>query len=282
MRFVSYLNGDRPSYGRLSGQEIIDLFSPESPSLREAIAREGIEGLVQRAQRGEGQVLQCSRVKAQCPIPNPDKILCVGLNYHKHAKEVNMPVPVQPSIFVRFPSSLVADGEPVWLPRESEQLDFEAELAIVMGKRGRRIAEADAWSYVAGASCLAENSIRDWQRHSTQATPGKNFMHSGAFGPSLVTLDEIDGLDTLRVVGRLNEQVVQDDTVDQMIFTVPYIISYLSQFTELLPGDVISTGTPAGVGLSRKPQLWMKEGDVFEVEIGNLGTLRNPVVYEPN
>lgn len=188
-----------------------------------------------------------------------------------------MPVPSNPSVFTRYPSSFVGQDDDVLRPRESEQFDYEAELAVVIGRGGRRIRESQAMDHVAGYSCMAENSVRDWQRHSAQATPGKNFFHSGAFGPWLVTPDEVGDIGQLQIIGRLNQEVVQRDTLDQLIFKVPRLIAYLSTFTELVPGDVIATGTPAGVGLSRKPQRWLRPGDVFEVEITGLGTLRNTV-----
>lgn len=188
-----------------------------------------------------------------------------------------MQVPSNPSVFVRYPNSFVGQGQPVLRPPESEQFDYEAEMAVVIGRGGRRIPEAQAMQHVAGYSCMAENSVRDWQRHSAQATPGKNFYHSGAIGPWLVTADEIGDVGRLEIIGRLNKEVVQRDTLDQLIFSIPRLIAYLSTFTELVPGDVIATGTPAGVGVSRKPQRWLRPGDIFEVEITGLGTLRNPV-----
>ncbi|MES2536203.1 MAG: fumarylacetoacetate hydrolase family protein [Pseudomonadota bacterium] len=287
MKLVSYIRRGHgsaaASYGALVGDRIIELATPGAPSLRQALATEGIAGLQSRlASASNSAGIAQSEVQLLPPIPDPEKILCIGLNYYLHAKEVNMPVPSQPSVFVRYPNSLVGQGQPVLRPPESEQLDYEAELAVVIGRGGRRIPEASAMEHVAGYACLAENSVRDWQRHSNQATPGKNFFHSGAFGPWLVTPDEAGPPDQMRVVGRLNGEEMQRDTIDQLIFPIPFLIAYLSTFTELVPGDVISTGTPAGVGISKKPQLWMKSGDVFEVEITGLGVLRNPVLDDIN
>lgn len=282
MKLVSYVdlekNGNKASYGALDGDRVVDLATSESPTLRQALAAEGLGGLQQRlaVRSKEGGALLAG-LKLLPPIPDPEKILCIGLNYHLHAQEVNMPVPSNPSVFVRYPSSFVGQGEAVLRPLESVQFDYEAEMAVVIGRGGRRISEGRAMEHVAGYCCMAENSVRDWQRHSAQATPGKNFFRSGAIGPWLVTPDEVGDLSRLEIIGRLNQEVMQRDTIDQLIFTIPRLIAYLSTFTELAPGDVIATGTPAGVGLSRKPQRWLRPGDVFEVEITGLGVLRNPV-----
>jgi len=285
MKLVSYLDqpgeGAQPSFGALQDDVIIDLSSPRISTLRDALARQGLDALAALLahRRGHGGI-SLSDATLLPPITDPDKILCIGLNYHLHAQEANMPVPARPSVFVRFASSFAAHGQPVLRPRESEQFDYEAELAIVIGKPARRVAESEAMQYVAGYACMAENSVRDWQKHATQATAGKNFVHSGAFGPYLVTPDEAPAPEAMIVQGRLNGEVVQRDSGANMIFTVAQAIAYLSTFTELLPGDVIATGTPAGVGLSKKPPRWLREGDVFEVEISGLGVLRNPVRNE--
>lgn len=285
MKLVSYIEpgsgGKQASYGTLDGDRLINLVTPEAPTLRIALANEGVEGLQQRfAARAENSGITLAGVQLLPPIPDPEKILCVGLNYYLHAQEVGMQVPLNPSIFLRYPNSFVGDGAPVLRPPESEQFDYEAELAVIIGRGGRRIPEAQALQHVAGYCCMAENSVRDWQRHSTQATPGKNFFRSGAMGPWLVTPDEAGDIASMEITGKLNQKVVQRDTLDQLIFGIPRLIAYLSTFTELVPGDVIATGTPAGVGLSQKPQRWLRAGDVFEVSITGLGTLRNPVTDE--
>lgn len=282
MKLVSYIEpgseGKKASYGALDGERLIDLATSEAPTLRQALAADGLEGLRQRLKaRLKTNGTPLAGLALLPPIPDPEKILCIGLNYYLHAEEVNMAVPSNPSVFVRYPSSFVGQGAAVLRPPESEQFDYEAEMAVVIGRGGRRISEEQAMEHVAGYCCMAENSVRDWQRHSAQATPGKNFFHSGAIGPWLVTPDEIGDLSRLEIIGRLNNHVVQRDTIDQLIFGIPRLIAYLSTFTELVPGDVIATGTPAGVGLSRKPQRWLRPGDVFEVEITGLGVLRNPV-----
>lgn len=282
MKLVSYLyncNGNtRPSYGALVDGRIIDLAVEDAPTLRDALAMHGVAVLGERLAAASGaRGVPLSEATLLAPITNPDKILCVGLNYHLHAQEADMQVPSKPSVFVRFPSSFAAAEQPVLRPAESEQFDYEAELAVVIGRRGRRIEQRDAMLYVAGYACMAENSVRDWQRHTAQATPGKNFIRTGGFGPWLVTPDEAPAPEAMVVEGRINGETVQRDSCANMIFSVATIIAYLSTFTELLPGDVIATGTPAGVGMSRKPPRWLRDGDVFEVEISGLGVLRNPV-----
>ncbi|TCT09424.1 fumarylacetoacetate hydrolase family protein [Paralcaligenes ureilyticus] len=285
MRLVSYIDrrrsAARSSFGAVVGTDIVELAWPGVTTLRQGLLAEGMQGLSRRlAAAGQAPSVALADVELLAPVADPGKILCIGLNYHLHAQEVGMAVPSHPSVFARFPSSLVGAGQPVVRPVESEKFDYEAELAVVIGRAGRRIPVAAALDYVAGYSCLAENSVRDWQRHSNQATPGKNFPASGAFGPWLVSPDEAGPLEDMTVIGRLNGAQVQSDTVAHMIFSVPELIAYVSTFTELEPGDVISTGTPAGVGLSRKPPLFLKSGDVFEVEISGVGVLRNSVIDE--
>ncbi|KCV65654.1 fumarylacetoacetate hydrolase family protein [Bordetella bronchiseptica] len=282
MKLVSYLDrtqrDPQPSYGAVVGERIIDLATPQAPTLRAALARDGVDGLAARLRQADGAAgLALADATLLAPITDPDKILCIGLNYRLHAEEAGMAIPARPSTFVRFAGSLAAQGQPVLRPAESDQFDYEAELAVIIGRPARRVSEARAMEHVAGYACLAENSVRDWQRHSTQATPGKNFVRSGAFGPWLVTADEAGAPEAMTVIGRLNGETVQHDSVANMIFTVAQLVSYLSTFAELLPGDVIATGTPAGVGMSRKPPRYLRPGDVFEVDISGVGVLRNPV-----
>jgi 2-keto-4-pentenoate hydratase/2-oxohepta-3-ene-1,7-dioic acid hydratase in catechol pathway len=285
MKLISYLDHRQvalqPSWGVLIDKQIIDLATPNAATLRDALRTEGLDGIAQRLATGkDAQGIALSDVTLLPPIPNPDKILCVGLNYYLHAQEANVPLPAKPSLFVRFSSSFAGHGQPVLRPAESEQFDYEAELAVIIGRSARRVREGDALQYVAGYACMAENSVRDWQRHATQATAGKNFVHSGAIGPYLVTADEAPAPEAMTVVGRLNGETVQQDSGANMIFSIAQIIAYVSTFTELLPGDVIATGTPAGVGMSRKPPRFLREDDVFEVEISGIGVLRNPVRNE--
>jgi 2-keto-4-pentenoate hydratase/2-oxohepta-3-ene-1,7-dioic acid hydratase in catechol pathway len=214
-------------------------------------------------------------------IPDPDKILCVGLNYGAHVQETGNEPPPKPLIFTRFASSQVAHLQPMLRPRVSTRLDFEGELAVIVGRRGRYVSRADAMAMVAGFACYNDGSVRDFQRHSTQFTPGKNFPATGGFGPWLITRDEVGDIRNSTLTTRLNGTVVQQARLDDLIFDVPALIEYCSTFTELVSGDVIVTGTPGGVGAARKPPLWMQPGDVVEVDISNVGVLRNPVAQEP-
>ena len=213
-------------------------------------------------------------------IPNPDKILCVGLNYETHRKETGRIEVEHPTIFSRYANSQTGHMQPIVRPRVSTDLDFEGELAVIIGRPGRYISRDDAMSHVAGYSCYNDGSIRDFQRHTHQFTPGKNFPDTGAFGPWMITQDELGELGELRLQTRLNGEVVQEAQIKQMIFDIPHQIEYCSTFTRLEPGDVIVSGTPGGVGSRRTPPLWMKPGDVVEVEVERLAVLRNPVVDE--
>lgn len=208
-------------------------------------------------------------------VPDPQRILCVGLNFKTHVAETGRELPAFPVIFTRMPSSQVGHQQPMLKPRESEMLDFEGELAIVIGRHCRRVSRESALSVVAGYSIYNDGSVRDWQRHSGQFGPGKNFPATGGFGPWIVTPDEIDDVTRCTLVTRLNGIEVQRASIDDLIFDIPALVEYCSTFTPLAPGDVIVTGTPGGVGAARKPPLWMKPGDVAEVEVSGIGILRN-------
>jgi 2-keto-4-pentenoate hydratase/2-oxohepta-3-ene-1,7-dioic acid hydratase in catechol pathway len=210
-------------------------------------------------------------------IPNPEKILCVGSNYDGHRLEAGRVRSNHPGIFIRLASSLTGHDTPIHLSRASTDLDYEGELAVIIGKAGRYITEEAALDHVAGYSCCNEGSFRDWQRHTHQITPGKNFPGSGSLGPCLVTPDEIRELGSLRLQTRLNGALMQSDTISEMIFSVQQIIAYISGFTTLAVGDVIATGTPGGVGFLRNPPVFMKSGDVIEIEIDSVGILRNQI-----
>jgi 2-keto-4-pentenoate hydratase/2-oxohepta-3-ene-1,7-dioic acid hydratase in catechol pathway len=235
---------------------------------------------------GEAAAAQAARLALDgCewlpPVPRPGKILCVGLNYKNHAAEARRELPQHPSLFPRFADSFVGHGVAVTRPWISEKFDFEGELAVVIGRGGRHIARERALEHVAGYTCLAENSVRDFQKHNAQVTPGKNFAGSGAMGPWLVTADEIPDPAALSLCTYLNGERMQDGRLADLIFPIPELIAYISIFTALAPGDVIATGTPEGVGSARKPPLFMRAGDVLEVDIPGIGRLRNPVVDEP-
>jgi len=212
------------------------------------------------------------------PLPDASKILCIGLNYKSHVAETGRDLPPQPSVFLRTHASVVGQGATMVRPKASTNFDFEGELAVVIGRRGRHVPEADALAHIAGYTCFNDGSLRDFQKHSV--TAGKNFDRSGACGPWIVTADEIPDPTALTLCTRLNGSEVQRSTTDLLIYTIPRIVSYLSSFMALEPGDLIATGTPAGVGARRTPPLWMKAGDVIEVEISGIGTLRNPVADE--
>ncbi len=213
-------------------------------------------------------------------IPNPDKVFCVGLNYETHRKETGRAVVQHPTIFGRFANTQTAHMADILQPRVSTNLDYEGELAVVIGKAGRYIEHEHAFEHVAGYACYNDGSVRDWQHHTHQFTPGKNFPQTGAFGPWMMTPEELGELAPLRIQTRLNGEVVQDATLGQMIFDIPTVIKYCSSFNPLEPGDVILMGTPGGVGVKRTPPLWMKPGDTVEVEIERLGTLRNGIAAE--
>lgn len=210
---------------------------------------------------------------------NPDanrKILCVGVNYRPHIEEMGREIPEYPVVFVRFPGSLVSDGEPMLRPRVSEQYDFEGELAIVIGKVARHVPRADAYDYIGGYCCFMDGSVRDWQRHTGQFTAGKNFERSGALGPTIPAA-RIQDPTALQLTTRVNGKIMQEGCIGDLVFDIPALVEYCSTFTELRPGDIIATGTPGGVGAARKPPVWLRDGDLVEVEISGVGVLSNPV-----
>jgi len=213
-------------------------------------------------------------------ITDPGKIICIGHNYEEHRMETQRDKTENPTVFLRVAASQTGHLQPIVLPPESSQLDYEAEIAIVIGKGGRRITEADAWTHIAGYSAYNDGSVRDWQRHTAQFTPGKNFDRTGAFGPWLVTRGEIEDGEELLVESRLNGKVMQHATTALMIFPIPRLIAYCSTFTTLEAGDVIVTGTPGGVGARRTPPVWMKAGDKVEIEVGKVGVLVNTIAAE--
>ena len=280
MRLLSYRIGETARYGAVVDGGLVDLVSRVGdrwPTLRAAIAADALPALaaIAAAARPDHHLEDVAFAPI---IPDPDKILCVGLNYRSHASEVGRELPAHPSVFARLHNTLVAHGGDILRPRASVNLDFEGELAVIIDRHCRHVPVEAALSVVAGYSCFNDASVRDFQRHSV--TAGKNFPCTGALGPWMVTSDEISDPQTLHLVTRLNGTAVQDDTTDHMIYPVARIIAYLSTFTTLEAGDVIATGTPAGVGLGRDPPLWMKAGDTIEVDIAGIGTLRNRIVDE--
>ncbi len=278
MKLISFTTAGRNGYGVVQGDQVWDLslrFSG-SPTLRRAIA-DGVLAKSDLTQRPSD--LTIGQVSLLPPIPDPDKMICIGLNYRAHAAEGGFKVPEYPSLFSRLNNTLVASGAPMIRPTVSSDFDYEGELAIIIGKGGRHIAAKDALSHVFGYSCFNDGSIRDYQfKHSL--TAGKNFASTGGFGPWIATADEIPDPSKMTLITRLNGKEVQKKGIDDMIFDVPAIIAYVSTWTPLMPGDVIATGTPEGVGFARKPPLWMKAGDVIEIDISGIGVLRNPIIDE--
>lgn len=293
MKLATFEAGGLVSYGIVTDQGIIDAgarLSSLFPDLRCIIAAGALNELEQLASNS-AMDFTFSEVQWHKPILNPGKILCVGVNYPDRAAEYkdNSEQPKYPSIFVRFPASLVAHEEPIVRPPESKQLDYEGEVALVIGsgpsgasnRSGRRISEQDARMHIAGYTICNEGTIRDWLRHGKfNVTPGKNFERSGSMGPWMVTSGEI-GPGPLRILTRVNNELRQDDTTDRMIFSIPFLISYVSRFCTLEPGDILITGTPAGAGARFDPPRYLVPGDVVEVEVPAIGTLRNKIIDEP-
>ncbi len=267
MRIISFLQDGQSRHGVLDG-EVVRTFS-------------GVETLQDvMTKQPTGPSVPMSGLHLLPVIPNPGKIICIGLNYRDHAKEGGNPIPDYPAVFMRTTTSLVAHGQPILRPPASDKLDFEAELAVVIGRPATRVAAGTALDHVAGYACFNDGTLRDYQRKSTQWTIGKNFDQTGGFGPELVTADELpDGARGLSVTSRVNGVVMQDGNTSDMIFDVATLIEILSEVMTLMPGDVIATGTPAGVGYARKPPLWLKPGDTCDVTIGSIGTLSNSIRY---
>lgn len=281
MKFLSYEENGRPGLAIETTDGVRGLTddAPGYPGDLLSLIRTGGDALSRAADAlGRGDLLDLDGVRLLPPVSAPEKIVCVGLNYTDHSAESGFAQPDFPTLFGRFNSSLIGHGAPIIRPAVSEQLDYEGELAAIIGSPARNVSEAEALTHVAGYSIFNDASIRDYQTKAPQWTAGKNFDDTGAFGPCFVTADALpEGCLGLTLTTRLNGQVVQEATIDQMVFSVARIISICSTFMTLNPGDVIVTGTPSGVGLARKPQLWMKDGDICEVEISGIGILSNPI-----
>ena len=286
MKIASYIHQGRASYGVVQDNGIVDA-APIAPTigatLKDVLANNTLSELAQFVAENPASIA-VSEVTFLPVIPEPSKILCVGINYLSHVRETGRDMPVYPMFFTRFADTQTGHLQPLVRPLASAKLDFEGELAVVIGhkvgSKGRHIRAEDALLYVAGYACYNDGSVRDWQKHTIQFTPGKNFPQTGGFGPWLVTADEIADPSALHLVTRLNGVVVQDARTDDLIFSIPALIAYCSAFTELNPGDVIITGTTGGVGAFREPPLWMVPGDVVEVEISGIGILRNTITDE--
>ncbi|WGF89956.1 fumarylacetoacetate hydrolase family protein [Marinivivus vitaminiproducens] len=283
MRLVTYTSGSGDAVGLVQGETVHDVAKLVADAPADMIglvaAGPAVLDRLREAASGAGEGQPLGGVTLRRPIARPGKTICLGLNYVDHAKEGGNEVPEYPALFLRVNSSLVDPGAPVIRPRVSEKFDYEVELMAVIGKGGHDIAEADALGHVFGYTVFNDGSVRDFQRKTTQWTPGKNFDGSGPMGPWIVTADELpQGAHGLAIQSRLNGQVMQDSNTEHMMFPVARTIAIVSQVMTLEPGDVIAMGTPAGVGFARKPPVFMKAGDVIECEIEKIGVLSNPVI----
>lgn len=282
MKLASFIVQGRSTYGVVDGDQVIDLESLKltfGTDLKQAIANNRLADLTSVVLASLPHI-PLAEVAFLPVIPNPGKVLCIGINYATHVRETGREMPIYPMIFTRFADSQTAHLHPIVRPKASHKLDFEGELAVVIGKPARHVKQADALDYVAGYACYNDGSVRDWQKHTIQFTPGKNFPNTGGFGPWLVTSDEIGDPQDLELTTRLNGEVMQHTSTSDMIFDVRKLIEYCSTFTELAPGDVIVSGTTGGVGAFREPPVWMKPGDEVEIEISRIGILRNSIVDE--
>jgi acylpyruvate hydrolase len=288
MHLVTFVHGESTHIGALQQRDgrptIVDLNRAEPRLPNDMIAflagGEELRALAARAldDPPAEAVLSRDAVQLRAPIPRPGKIICIGLNYRDHAAESNQPVPEYPTVFAKYSSCVIGPGEPIIIPRVTNQVDYEGELAVVIGRRARNVAEGDALSYVAGYAPFNDVSARDYQSRTSQWTIGKTFDTFGPLGPALVTADEVADPHTLDLRVTIGDDVLQSSNTRHLIFTIPQLIAYLSAVMTLEPGDVIATGTPAGVGAARKPARWLQPGEVVRVEIDGLGALENPVV----
>ncbi|WP_159997123.1 fumarylacetoacetate hydrolase family protein [Roseomonas sp. 18066] len=286
MRLIAFEQEGRAQWGARVGDELVALADlvpglPAEPNAALAALNlpEGAPALAAKLEAAPKRPLAgIARLPA---VPRPGKIICIGLNYVEHAREGNNPIPDYPAVFLRGPSSLAAHGSALLRPRASHKFDYEAELAIVIGRRARHLTEANALAHVAGYTCMNEGSLRDFQRKSTQWSMGKNFDRTGGLGPEIVTPDELpQGPNALRISSRINGRTLQDSNTADMIFSVPRILAILTEVMTLEPGDVIATGTPSGVGYPRQPPVFMQPGDTVEIEIEGIGILSNSVEDE--
>ena len=284
MRIVHIRQGKKDILAARRGEDLINLakIAPGiGTDLAEILAKNKLRGLKGKIAKAPGSARVKGKFEYLPVIARPPKIICVGLNYADHATESSFEKPKYPVLFLRVATSLIAHEAPLLVPKCSEQFDYEGEMVVIIGKGGRHIARDKALSHVAGYSVFNEGSIRDYQFKSPQWTSGKNFDDTGAFGPDFVTADELpEGGKGLKIETRLNGKTVQSANTNDMIFTVDELISVASEVMTLEPGDIIVSGTPAGVGAFRKPPLWMKKGDVCEVEIEGIGLLKNPIKAE--
>jgi 2-keto-4-pentenoate hydratase/2-oxohepta-3-ene-1,7-dioic acid hydratase in catechol pathway len=281
MRLISFEHGGQASFGLVVDGGIVDAgrrLSKQFADLKSVLQANALDSL--REFDAATPDLSDSEIKHLPVIPNAGKILCVGINYMSHIKETGREVPQHPVLFTRFADTFVGHDQPIIRPRVSMNLDYEGELAIIIGKPARHVPRATAMEYVAGYTCCNEGSVRDYQYHTIQFTAGKNFYQSGSLGPWLMTSDEPLGPEQFHLQTRINNEVLQDAPVSDLCFTIPELIEYCSTWTPLAAGDIIVTGTPGGVGRVRKPPIWMKPGDTVEIDIRGVGVLRNTIADE--
>jgi 2-keto-4-pentenoate hydratase/2-oxohepta-3-ene-1,7-dioic acid hydratase in catechol pathway len=283
MKLISYATDTGSRVAGRRGDYLVDLnlTDPELPTTMKELLRLGTSGLERaRAAIQGGSPIQPQSLRLLAPVPDPEKVICVGLNYADHAAESRLPIPTEPVIFNKFPTALIGHQAPIVLPKISDRVDYEAELVVVIGSAGRDIPESQAMNHVAGYACGHDVSARDWQldKPAGQWLLGKTFDTFAPLGPHLVTTDEIDDPGSLEIRLRLNGQVLQHSNTNQLIFSIPHLIHYISKVCTLKPGDVIFTGTPPGVGMARKPQIFLQPGDLVEVDIEKIGVLANPVI----
>jgi 2-keto-4-pentenoate hydratase/2-oxohepta-3-ene-1,7-dioic acid hydratase in catechol pathway len=283
MKISSYDIDGAETYGVvLDDGGLVDMgprLGAKYPTLK-SVLEAGVLSEVADAAGGQSADRHMDDVTLLPVITNPGKIICIGLNYRTHVEEGGRPIPEHPMIFMRFPEAQVGHNQPLIRPKASHIFDFEGEMALIIGPGGRHISEAESLNHITGYSCFNDGSIRDWQRHTSQFGAGKNFFHSGSFGPWMITSDECGAPDSHTLITRLNGEEMQRATTDDLLFNVPQLMVYCSTFIPLNPGDVIVTGTTGGVGFYRDPQVFMKPGDVIEIEVTDIGILKNTIVDE--
>jgi 2-keto-4-pentenoate hydratase/2-oxohepta-3-ene-1,7-dioic acid hydratase in catechol pathway len=283
MRFLTFSLNNRPSWGVATESGVIDLGARRGGDLHQALRDQALPAMMDLA-AGLTADVDAADIQYLPPVSTPEKIACIGVNYANRNAEYkdNSEEPEWPSLFMRTIDSFTGHGQPLWRPPESEQLDYEGEIVMVIGKSGHRIAEADAMDHVAGLTIMNEGTLRDWVRHAKfNVTQGKNFVHSGGLGPWLVSADEFGDYANMTVTTRVNGEQRQHDTTANLMFPFPYLIRYLSTFYILKPGDIISTGTPLGAGARFDPPKYLVPGDVVEVEVPGIGLLSNGVIDDP-
>jgi 2-keto-4-pentenoate hydratase/2-oxohepta-3-ene-1,7-dioic acid hydratase in catechol pathway len=278
MKFISFSIDSEPCYGATTGSTITNLTNKVlgAKTLKELISREGISEAKKYASKNPGNI-NYSEIEFLPLIPDPGKIICVGLNYHEHVVETNRTIEENPVIFHRFPDSQTAHLQSIQRPQASTHLDYEGELAVIMGDAGSHVKEKDALKHIVGFSCYNDGSVRDWQQHTRQFGMGKNFQKTGSFGPHMVLAEDIPDYKALSLETRLNGRIMQSAKLSQLIFDIPLLISYVSKALPWRAGDVLVTGTPGGVGAKRKPPVFMRQGDKVEIEISDIGILSNQI-----